>query len=84
MTKSKLRIPDLMMFAGAMVILCAIPEGIVFAFQSRQAVQADGHWEIISGGVMTLAMVVTGGLLILIGGRIVKRRQKEKDKLIPK
>ena len=73
-----------MIFAGAMIILCAIPEGIAFALQSRQAVQADGHWEIISGGVMMLAMVVTGGLLILIGGLIVKRRQKKKDRLIPK
>jgi hypothetical protein len=78
MTKSKLRIPDLMIITGVMLVLCAIPEGIAFAFQSRQAIQADGHWEIISGGVMMLAMGVTGSLLILIGGLMVKRRSKAK------
>lgn len=74
----------MIVFAGVMLVLLAIPEGIVFAFQSHYEFQADGRWEIISGGAMLLAMLVTGGLFVLIGGLMVRRRQKERDKLIPK
>jgi zinc transporter ZupT len=79
MTKSKQTIPDLMIITGAMLVLCAIPVGVVFGFQRQEGVQTDLRWEIITGVVMTLGVGVTGGLLLWIGETIVQRRWKRDD-----
>jgi len=81
MTKRRQTIPDLMIITGAMLILCAIPAGLAGAFQRQPGARPDLHWEIIAGCVMTAAVGITGGVLLLIGEIIVRRRWK-RDRMI--
>jgi hypothetical protein len=80
MTKRKQKIPDLMIITGVMLILCAIPVGLVFAFQKQSGVQLDLHWKMITGCVMTAAIGITGGVLLCIGETIVRRRWKKNER----
>jgi hypothetical protein len=76
MTKRKPTIPDLMIITGVMLLFCAIPVGIVFAFGRRPGVQTDWQWQIISGGVVMIAVGFVGGVFLWIGDTILRRRWK--------
>ena len=83
MTKRKPTIPDLMIITGVMRLFCSVPVGIVFAFKRQPGVHTDWHWQIISGGVVMIAVGFVGGVLLLIGDTILRRRWK-REKIIPK
>ncbi len=76
MTKRKPTIFDLMITTGFMLVLCAIPLGIVFALERPSGSQPDLRWEIITGSVVSVVMGITGGVFIWIGGAVLRRRFK--------
>jgi hypothetical protein len=80
MTKRKATIFDLMIITGFMLVVCAIPVGIVFAIERPPGVQPDLRWEIITGGVMSVATGITGGVFIWIGETVLRRRFKRDQK----
>jgi len=72
-----------MIITGVMRLFCSVPVGIVFAFKRQPGVHTDWHWQIISGGVMTIVVGFVGGVLLWIGDAILRRRWK-REKMTPK
>lgn len=67
----------LLFSTGIMLVVTALPLGIVFAFQFYHDLQDDSRWAIIGGGIMTIVTALIGFLSYGIGTLIMKRRRRE-------
>jgi hypothetical protein len=67
---------SLMIVAGFMLLLTALPLGLVLSLQEHYKFHSDWRWAIIFGTVMTAATAVIGGTLLCTGELIVRRRGK--------
>ena len=76
MAKRKPTIFDLMIATGFMMVLCAIPVGIVFGADRRPGIRPDLRWDIITGCVLSVVVGGVGGALVWIGQTVLKRRFK--------
>jgi hypothetical protein len=66
----------LMIVTGFMLLLSALPLGLVLSLQDHYKFHSDWHWAIILGVVMTAATAVVGGIFLCTGEFIVQRRRK--------
>jgi hypothetical protein len=66
----------LMIVAGFMLLLTALPVGLALSLQEHYKFHSDWHWAIILGVVMTVATAVIGGILLCTGEFIVQRRRR--------
>jgi len=77
-----------MIAAGILLIVGGIPGMIISVFllyhDVHSGIYRDRQGAIFFGGIMTIAVGVTGGLFLLTGNSIVKRRWKAKEKILPK
>jgi len=70
----------LLIISGFLMLITALPLGIVMSLQDRYKFHDDWHWAIIWGPSMTIATAIVGGLFTCIGEFIVKRRWKQQGK----
>ena len=68
-------ITDLTTAAGALVLVMAIPLGLMFG---ADFFWGDGRWAIIFSGAMMLATAAVGGGLMAIGEFLWRRQQRKK------
>ena len=69
----------LLFSTGIMLVVTALPLGIVFTFQYYHDLHDDLRWAIIGGGIMTIVTALIGFLSYGIGRLIMKgRRRKNK------
>ncbi len=72
----------LLIITGFMLLLMALPVGIVLCLQVRYQLHSDWQWAIIHGVVMTMATAVVGGLFLCTGEFIVQRRWKAQRRAV--
>jgi hypothetical protein len=84
-TSSKQRTSDkllgLLIITGFMLLITALPIGIVLTLQDHYQVHSDWHWAIMQGAVMAIAAAVFGGLFLCIGTLIVNRRRRTRERM---
>jgi hypothetical protein len=66
----------LMIITGFILLLVALPMGLVFALQEHYTFHSDWRWAIIVGLVMTTAAAIIGGIFLGVGELIVQRHRK--------
>ena len=66
---------DLMMAAGALVLVMAIPLGLLFG---ADFFVGDWYWAIVFFGVMTLAMAAVGSGLLAISLFLSRKQMRKK------
>ena len=66
----------LLIITGFMLLITALPLGIVLCLQNHYKFHSDWRWAIAQGAVMTIATAVVGGMFLCTGEFIVKRRRK--------
>lgn len=68
----------LMIVAGFMLIIAALPFGLVLSLQDHYKFHSDWHWAIVMGIAMTAATAIVGTILLFTGEFIIQRRKKTK------
>jgi hypothetical protein len=68
-------LPGLLFSTGLLMVISALPTGIVTAHQERYQLHSDWHCTIIDSAVMTVAIALVGGLFLLSATLIFGRRR---------
>ena len=63
-----------------MLLLTALPLGVVLCLQDHYKFQTEWRWAITSGVVMTAATAFVGGILLCTGELLVRRRRKMEER----
>lgn len=74
------RLLGLLIITGFMLLITAIPLGIVLSLQAHYKFHSDWGWAITQGAVMAIATAIVGGLFLGIGEFIVQRRRKAQER----
>ena len=64
----------LMIISGFMLLICALPLGVVVCLQDRYEFHEDWPWAIGLGVVMAGASAIVGGMLFGVGEFVVRRQ----------
>jgi hypothetical protein len=74
------RLLGLVMFSGFMLVVTALPLGVVLALQARYGFHWGWHWAILWGVVMAIAAAVVGSLFLCAGELIARRGRNDRRK----
>jgi amino acid transporter len=72
----------LMIASGFMLVVTALPVGVMMTWQGFHDAHLGWHWAIIGGIVMTIAIGGLGSLFICVGHFIVKRHRRKQERMI--
>ena len=75
------RLLGLLIISGFMMLITAIPLGIVLSLHEHSKFDSDWRWSITEGAVMTIATAIVGGLFTGVGEFIVRRRWKAQERM---
>ena len=74
------RLLGLMIISGFMLLLTALPLGVVLCLQDHYKFHGEWRWSVTLGVVMTASTAVVGGILLCTGEFLVKRRRKMEER----
>jgi hypothetical protein len=70
------RLLGLLIITGFMLLITALPSGIVLSLLDHYRFHTDWRWAITQGAVMTIATAIVGGLFLGVGELILQRRRR--------
>jgi hypothetical protein len=74
------RLLGLLIITGFMLLLTAIPLGVVISLQEHYKSHSDWRWAITQGVVLTVATAIVVGLFTGAGEFIVQRRRRAHER----
>ena len=72
------RLLGLVIITGFMLVISALPIGLILSLQDHYKFHSDWHWATILGATIAAATVIVGGLLLCTGELVAKRYKKTK------
>jgi hypothetical protein len=71
-----------MITSGFMMLIAALPLGVMMTWLGYRDGHLGWHWSLIGGVVMLIAVAGLGGLFLFIGNWIVRRHWKKQKQMI--